>query len=149
MCDSLGMFWCGPVTSIRVLLGPEIFQDGDATELLEFNAGAGFALSSYLPHGGPEKVKSSFHDSDCGEGCGDRGPAMVTDDWPKLPAWTEKRSTIEVFDPKDAMFRGGAHMPLFGFLGNRPRRSDDAIVRRELNCCCCCLLLLNARAATR
>ena len=56
---------------------------------------------------------------------------------------------MDMFDPEGVLFRGGAHMPLFGFLGNRPRRSDAAIVRRELNCCCCCLLLLNARAATR
>ena len=33
------------------------------------------------------------------------------------------------------LFRGGAHMPLFGFLGNRPRRSDAAIVRREQRFC--------------
>ena len=41
-CDSMGIFLCGPVTSVRVLLGPGIFQDGDETELLQLNAGAGF-----------------------------------------------------------------------------------------------------------
>ena len=57
--------------------------------LLQVNAGAGYALSSYLPPGGPDKVRSSFHI----RGCGERGPAMDTDDWPELPAWTEKRSS--------------------------------------------------------
>ena len=60
---------------------------------------------------------------------------MDTDDWPELPAWTEKRTTMEMFDPDGVLFRGGAHMPLFGFLGNRPRRSDAAIVRREQRFC--------------
>ena len=40
-----------------------------------------------------------------------------------------------MFDPEGVLFRGGAHMPLFGFLGNRPRRSDAAIVRREQRFC--------------
>ena len=123
------------MTSVRVLLGPEIFQDGDETALLQLNAGAGYALSSYLPPGGPDKVRSSFHIRGCGEGCGERGPAMATDDWPKLPAWTEKRTNIEMCDPKDVLYRGGAHMPLLGFVGNRPRRSDAAILRREQRCC--------------
>merc|ERR1712242_603196 len=60
---------------------------------------------------------------------------MATDEWPKLPAWTEKRAHIDMFDPKGVLFRDGAHMPLFGFLGNRPRRSDAAILRREQRFC--------------
>ena len=75
--------------------------------------------------------QESFHI----RGCGERGPAMATDDWPELPAWTEKRAHIDMFDPEGVLFRGGAHMPLFGFLGNRPRRSDAAIVRREQRFC--------------
>ena len=118
-----------PSQAVRVLLGPEIFQAGDETALLPLNAGAGCALSSYLPHGGPDKVRSSFPIRGCGEGCGERGPAMDTDDWPELPAWTEKRTEFGMFDPEGVLFRGGAHMPLFGFLGNRPRRSGAAILR--------------------
>ena len=60
---------------------------------------------------------------------------MDTDDWPELPAWTEKRMNLNMCDPQGVLFRGGAHMPLFGFLGNRPRRSDAAIVRREQRFC--------------
>ena len=60
---------------------------------------------------------------------------MATDDWPKLPPWTEKRANFDMSDPNGVLFRGGAHMPLFGFLGNRPRRSDAAIVRREQRFC--------------
>ena len=100
MCDSMGIFLCGPVTSVRVLLGPEIFQDGDETALLQLNAGAGYALSSYLPPGGPDKVRSSFHI----RGCGERGPAMATDDWPELPAWTEKRAKLTCLTPRASCF---------------------------------------------
>merc|ERR1739836_156931 len=60
---------------------------------------------------------------------------MDTDGWPELPAWTEKRTNMEMFDADGVLFRGGAHMPLFGFLGNRPRRSGAAIVRREQRFC--------------
>ena len=42
---------------------------------------------------------------------------------------------MDMFDPDGVLFRGGAHMPLFGFLGNRPRRSDAAILRREQRYC--------------
>ena len=42
---------------------------------------------------------------------------------------------MTLFDPAGVLFRGGAHMPLFGFLGNRPRRSDAAILRREQRFC--------------
>ena len=84
-CDSMGIFLCGPVASVRVLLGPEIFQDGDKTKLHQLNAGAGFPLSSYLPPGGPDKVRSSFHI----RGCGERGPAMATDDFVYLGACHE------------------------------------------------------------
>eukprot|EP00974_Lingulodinium_polyedra_P121562 11179454-Lingulodinium_polyedra.AAC.1 len=55
MCDLMGIFLRGPVSSARVFLGPEIFQQGDDTELLELNKGVGYALSSYLPPGGPDK----------------------------------------------------------------------------------------------
>ena len=127
----MGMFLCGPVTSVSVLLGPEIFQDGDKTDLDRFNEGSGFALSSYLPRKGPDQVKSSFDT----RGCGERGPAMGTDNWPKLPAWVEKRANMAMFDPKGILFRGSAHMPLFGFLGTHPRRSEDALVRREQKFC--------------
>merc|ERR1712079_927428 len=42
---------------------------------------------------------------------------------------------MDMFDPEGVLFRAGAHVPLFGFLGNRPRRSDEAIVRREKRFC--------------
>ena len=84
----MGIFLCGPVASVRVLLWPQIFQDGDETELHRLNEGSGFALSSYLPRKGPDQVRSSFDI----RGCGETGPAMATDDWPQLPAWTEKRA---------------------------------------------------------
>eukprot|EP00974_Lingulodinium_polyedra_P105723 10234603-Lingulodinium_polyedra.AAC.1 len=51
------------------------------------------------------------------------------------PPWVEKRADMNMFDPEGVLFRGGAHMPLFGFLGSHPRRSDVAILRREQRFC--------------
>ena len=116
-CDSMGIFLCGPVTSVRVLLGPQIFQDGDETDLDRFNEGSGFALSSYLPRKGPDQVRSSFDI----RGCGERGPAMATDDWPKLPAWAEKRANMDMFDPKGILFRGSAPHAIVRLLGHPPQ----------------------------
>ena len=114
-CDSMGIFLCGPVASVKVLLGPEIFEDGDKTELHELNKGSGYPLRSYLPRGGPAKVRSAFYIRGCGES---RLPqTMATDDWPVLPPWKEKRAIMENVDPQGVLLRGGAHMPLLGFLG--------------------------------
>ena len=38
-----------------------------------------------------------------------------------------------MFDPRKMLFPRGAHMPLLVFLGIRPRRSPEAIQRREIN----------------
>ena len=129
----MGIFLCGPVTSVKVLLGPEIFEDGDKTELHELNKGSGFPLRSYLPRGGPAKVRSAFYIRGCGES---RLPqTMATDEWPVLPPWKEKRAMMEKVDPQGVLLRGGAHMPLLGFLGYRPRRSEKAINGREKRFC--------------
>ena len=90
----MGKLLCGFVSSVRLLLGPEIFQPGDETELRRLNAGAGFVLKSYFPtSGGPYKVRSSFNTRDI-RGRGGREPGlppggiMDTDEWPYLPPWS-------------------------------------------------------------
>ena len=81
-------------------------------------------MRSYLPRGGPAKVRSAFYIRGCGES---RLPqTMATDDWPVLPPWKEKRAIMENVDPQGVLLRGGAHMPLLGFLGYRARRSEPA-----------------------
>ena len=60
---------------------------------------------------------------------------MATDEWPVLPPWKEKRAMMEKVDPQGVLLRGGAHMPLLGFLGYRPRRSEAAINGREKRFC--------------
>ena len=77
MCDSMGIFLCGPVSSVRVLFGPGIFEPGDETELLQLNKGQGYVLSCYLPHGGHEKVRSSFHIRGSGGGGGGHADRRV------------------------------------------------------------------------
>ena len=48
-----------------------------------------------------------------------------------LPKWKQKLVDVNMFDPNDVYFRGSAHMPLLGFLGNVPRRSERRLLARE------------------
>ena len=54
----------------------------------------------------------------------------VTRDWHKFPVSYQKACIN--FDPKDLLFRAGAHMPLLFFLGDKPRRSPEGVQSREV-----------------
>jgi hypothetical protein len=121
--DSCGIFFCGPIENVRVILGPSIFGNGDDTELEQLHAGQGYQLKSYVPQKDEDcvqKVHQTFNTrGNGGPGTSKKGSVdMDTDSWQQLPVWQEKRANMNFFDPHGELFRGGAHMPLFGFLGS-------------------------------
>ena len=48
-----------------------------------------------------------------------------------LPPCKEKRCDEQVFDPDKLLFSTGVHMPLLIFMGDKSRRTDEALVNRE------------------
>ena len=87
--------------------------------LSRFNAGAGYDLTCYLPKKKQlEAVRASLTRS-----------ALQKDD-PSLnllPHCKEKRCDAKMFDPNQMLFRAGAHMPLIVFVGEKSRRTDEAL----------------------
>ena len=58
-----------------------------------------------------------------------RGQGHKTADWPKLPTVTQKKWGEEAVG--EAHFRAGVHIPLMFFIGDKSRRSEEALERRE------------------
>ncbi len=123
MSDSCGIFLIGPATSTKPLWDPDVFRD--ATALPVFLKGQGYQLASYLPRKAEAvlAMRETFAPSTEGR---------LTRDWEVLPPAVQKRLHVEKFDPNRLLFRGGAHMPLLVFLGDKGRRAPEAIQRREL-----------------
>ena len=127
--DSCGVFVIGGARSIKLrssasALGLESapFEVEEEEGRASFLAGQGYPLQSYLPKGGQkEAVKETFRLS----------AAVVATDPPLLPPCREKRVKTGVFDPNGNLFTMGVHMPLLVFMGDKPRRSAQALERRE------------------
>jgi hypothetical protein len=126
LSDSCGIFLIGPTTAPPTTLwGPDDFFA--ATELPAFIKGQGYQLASYLPRyaAAEEAMRETFAPSMEGR---------LTRDWPALPPAVQTRVHVERFDPDKLLFRGGAHMPLLIFMGekNKGRRAVEALQRREV-----------------
>ena len=92
-----------------------------------FPNGQGYALTSYLPAN-----RTEFADAleDMFTKSTDINPQLLQS--PNLlPKWKQKLVNRHLFDPTDQLFRGGAHMPLLGYLGNTCTRSDERLTARE------------------
>ena len=89
--------------------------------------GAGYKLDSYLPcdrKAFAETLQAMFTVSSVVDSKVEDSPTL-------LPKWKQKHVDVNMFDPNDVYFKGSAHMPLLGFLGNVPRRSDKRLLARE------------------
>ena len=93
--------------------------------LLGFTKGHGYEISSYLPKGRQMKAVEQTLTFAVADGIGQ------TKDWTPLPTCKQKKVDASKFDPDGILFRSGAHMPLLAFVGDKPRRSVEAIERRE------------------
>ena len=49
-----------------------------------------------------------------------------------LPPWKQKPMDRDMFDRDKRLFKGGAHMPLAGYMGAEPRRSSASLARRDV-----------------
>ncbi len=142
--DSCGIFVVGPIKRVQPLLRAVFTQEGTPavagpsssssagpatpavagiTDLPEHIAGQGYAVQSYL--GGEKSMRESLRTAWA------KGGAPLTDEWPMLPLCKEKRLDVTMWDPDQRLFRGGSHYPLLVFIGERSRRSEDALQRRE------------------
>ena len=93
--------------------------------LLRFNTGQGYGVDSYLPKGKQlQAVRESLTKSVVLGAIAAAGSAL-------LPICKEKRCDVNIFDPDQLLFRTGAHMPLLLFMGDRSRRSPEALMKRE------------------
>ena len=117
--DSLGLFAVVPVSNFTRLIRVPMLQGDGATELDEFETCQGYPESSYL--GGQEAILANFtqprHDI---HGGGD-----------DLPDIKQKRLRPEVWDATGHLMGHGAHMPLLFYVGDRSRRSSEALESRE------------------
>ena len=124
--DSCGIFLLGPAASTQLLWGPGDFASAIADEdkLPRFVAGQGYPLASYLPKdaGALRAMEETFAPSMEGR---------LTKGWEVLPAAAQKHVKKDLWDPNAMLVRAGAHRPLLVSLGNKSRRSFEAIQRRE------------------
>ena len=49
-----------------------------------------------------------------------------------LPPWKQKAMDHHMFDPDKYLFKGGAHMPLSGYLGVEPHRLPAGFEKRDI-----------------
>ena len=94
-----------------------------------FKKGQGYKLDSFLPK--PSNTRPNDNAAVAMEETFQPPSTdwLVTRDWQSFPATVQKACAN--FDPKDLLFRGGAHMPLLLFVGNKPRRSPEGVQNRE------------------
>ncbi|MCP4240752.1 MAG: hypothetical protein GY772_09345, partial [bacterium] len=143
--DSCGLFVVGPIRKTAPLLRPlpraettpaavgasrpspaalaEPPAVAGTDSLPEHISGQGYNLPSYL--GGEKSLRESLqlvHLS---------GAMQHTDHWPVLPACKEKRIDVHKWDQDQCLFRAGGHFPLLVFFGERARRTEGAMIRRE------------------
>lgn len=107
--------------------GDRSHGSGSIQELDVFEKGQGYALGSYLPKNRrafAETIVAMFTKTT------DLDP-LLKDSPHLLPRWKQKLINIEMFDPSNELFQSGAHMPLLGFLGKAPTRSDAKLTERE------------------
>ena len=140
--DSCGLFIIGGASSIKLKSCPSVFSDPVPSTVVDdtsavadvqgepglqsFNAGQGYPLTSYLPKGkGVEKQMEAVEETL-------RCDFSVSVQGPLFPPCKEKRANTVVFDPKGNLFTMGVHMPLLVFMGDKSRRSPEALQRREL-----------------
>ncbi len=101
--------------------------------LPEFDKGQGYALTSHMPFDRSEfetALRANFTRST------DLDPNLLQGDnihrnglhYP----WKQKPAKTSMWDPDGNLFRTGAHMPLLGFLGKAGRRSEGALLNREI-----------------
>ena len=126
-CDSEAVFVIGGARSIKLrssafALGLESAPAYKEQVPASFFAGQGYPLHSYLPKKSQEQaVRETLSLS----------AAVVATGPPLLPPCREKRGKPEVFDPNGNLFTMGVHMPLMAFFGDHPRRTAEALERRE------------------
>ena len=91
-----------------------------------------------------DHVKGKHQDNDKGSDNGKgkvkdkgKGGHALADAGLTATSWTssvkvhQKCADVKLFDPSGDLFEGGAHMPLLCYIGSVPRRSADALQRRE------------------
>lgn len=88
----------------------------------KFNSGQGYVITCYLPK---PRVMEAVVETLTATPSVEGHAAM------QMPSCKEKRCDDGVFDPAGLLFPTGVHMPLLVFLGDRSRRSEGALVRRE------------------
>ncbi|MCP4242082.1 MAG: hypothetical protein GY772_16115 [bacterium] len=142
--DSCGIFVVGPIRRVVPLLRAVFTAEGTPAvagassssaaaaptpavageaDLPEHISGQGFRVQSYL--GGEKSMRETLRTA------GSQSSAPKTDHWPALPLCKEKRLDVTKWDPDQCLFRGGSHFPLLVFFGQRSRRSEESLVRRE------------------
>ena len=132
--DSSAIFLIGGCQNIILKFNQSSFDaatvvapDATTHKLDVFQKGQGYALTSYLPEN-----RTEFADAleDMFTKSTDINPQLLQSQ-NLLPKWKQKLVNRNLFDPHDRLFRGGAHMPLLGFLGNFSTRSDERLLARE------------------
>ncbi|MCP4244736.1 MAG: hypothetical protein GY772_29690, partial [bacterium] len=142
--DSCGIFVVGPIRRVVPLLRAVVTAEGTPavagassssaaaaatpavageSDLPEHITGQGYRVQSYL--GGEKSMRESLRTAWA------KGGAPITDAWPMLPLCKEKRLEVTMWDPQQRLFRGGGHYPLLVFIGERSKRSEAALQRRE------------------
>ena len=124
--DSLGLFALEPVSTFQRLLTVDMFT-GASQDMLDTyanpHAAQGYTSNTYVGEHNERKVLAAYADPEANtHDCGDR-----------LPHIRQKRLNPDVWDALGALMGHGAHMPLIFFVGNRGRRTEQALDRREQN----------------
>jgi len=111
--------------------GQQQSKEEDA-EMEEYTKGQGFTLKSYLPKG--DDVVFLRHLSATFAKSTDIIENLTKDEtYELLPTSKQKLLKRNLFDPKDVLFKSGAHMPIMIYLGNDTRRKPESNDRREVN----------------
>ena len=114
--DSCGIFALKPVTEVNREYNPEHLRDPD--KLVKVPPGQGYPINSYV--GNVDSVLTSLRSIHVG---GDRQL--------RLPKCSQKLVNMDMWDPNQALWNGGGHMPLLVYVGDNPYRRNESLVRRE------------------
>ena len=117
-CDSLGIFCARPLEKMLRSFPDDLFDPkGPQVRLHRYAKGQGYPIDTYV--GGLKSMRETLREP--------HAPAVAGTAWPKS---NQKKIDPGQWDPQD-LFSRGAHMPLIIWVGDKPRRTEKALVKRE------------------
>ena len=129
--DSCGIFALSPFELVERALDPNLVRGDGVDRLREFVRGQGYPISSYTRGAAAWQETMAMTTAAVAAAVKAKSELSSSDPSAVMPRCREKHADPSIFDSVDKLFRGGAHVPLMVFVGQRSRRSTEALRRRS------------------